>query len=288
MKMAINIQMNKREMVHFLHLGRLSFGFHNPNHAAAFAYALLPHDPPRTEIRGNPRPSVDDSKCVTMTCAFDGTKSRRRYTAAALTAFGVAALAPQGQQTFFTGKPQVEGLGRVFLYRNYRPDLAKWQTADQTDYCDGFNQFSYCRNSPTMAFDTYSLWTVQLGIYGFAGASTGGTISLGIALGFSWRDGFTCGFYYNGGVGSEVGAGGSAGIVVQISNSRNVAELAGQAISVGVSGGEVVVFGFETVIPLNIGETGYWGFDSSVGVGGGTPMEGHAIYNYTGFFKVYE
>ena len=300
--MAINIQMNKREMVHFLHLGRLSFGFHNPNHAAAFACALLPHDSPRTGIRGNPCPSVDDSKCVTMTCAFDGTKSRRRYTAAALTAFGeplpAAATSPNSNirqfdhsiisSPFFTGKPEVEGLGRVFLYRNYRSDLAKWQTADPTDYCDGFNQFSYCRNSPTMAFDTYSLWTVQLGIYGFAGASTGGTISLGIALGFSWRDGFTCGFYYNGGVGSEVGAGGSAGIVVQISNSRNVAELAGQAISVGVSGGEVVVFGFETVIPLNIGETGYWGFDFSVGVGGGTPMEGHAIYNYTGFFKVYE
>ena len=31
---------------------------------------------------------------------------------------------------FFTGKPQVEGLGYTFLFRNYRPDQGKWQTAD--------------------------------------------------------------------------------------------------------------------------------------------------------------
>ena len=80
-------------------------------------------------------------------------KSKRRYTAAALTAFGVAALAPQGQQTFFTGKPEVEGLGRVFLYRNYRADLAKWQTADPLGYPDGWNQLAYCENRVTECID---------------------------------------------------------------------------------------------------------------------------------------
>ena len=79
--------------------------------------------------------------------------AKRRYTAAALTAFGVAALAPQGQQTFFTGKPQVEGLGRVFLYRNYRADLAKWQTADPLGYPDGWNQLAYCGNEVTRFVD---------------------------------------------------------------------------------------------------------------------------------------
>ncbi len=80
-------------------------------------------------------------------------KSKRRYTAAALTAFGVAALAPQGQQTFFTGKPEVEGLGYAFLYRNYRADLAKWQTADPLGYPDGWNQLSYCGNEVTSCID---------------------------------------------------------------------------------------------------------------------------------------
>ena len=79
--------------------------------------------------------------------------AKRRYTAAALTAFGVAALAPQGQQTFFTGKPQVEGLGRVFLYRNYRADLAKWQTADPLGYPDGWNRLAYCGNDAAECVD---------------------------------------------------------------------------------------------------------------------------------------
>ena len=75
-----------------------------------------------------------------------GTKSRRRYTAAALTAFGEPIQTSQTSQTFFTGKPQVEGLGRVFLYRNYRASLAKWQTADPLGYPDGWNQLAYCNS----------------------------------------------------------------------------------------------------------------------------------------------
>ena len=48
---------------------------------------------------------------------------------------------------FFTGKPQVEGLGYTFLFRNYRPDQGKWQTADPLGYPDGWNNFAYCNNS---------------------------------------------------------------------------------------------------------------------------------------------
>ena len=75
---------------------------------------------------------------------------------------------------------------------------------------------------------------------------------------------------------------------LQISNAKNVAELAGQSISIGGSGGEGVVFGGDLVIPLNIAETGYWGADFTLGFGGGTPGEGHAFYTYTGFVCVYE
>ena len=101
-------------------------------------------------------------------------KSGRRYTAAALTAFGepvpVAATAVNAFRTspdsnirrfdhsiisspFFTGKPEIEGLGRVFLYRNYRADLAKWQTADPLGYPDGWNHLKYGVNSPLMGVD---------------------------------------------------------------------------------------------------------------------------------------
>ena len=94
-------------------------------------------------------------------------KSKRRYTAAALTAFGepvpVAVTSHNSNirqfdhsiisSPFFTGKPQVEGLGRVFLCRNYRADLAKWQTADPLGYPDGWNQLAYCGNGVTERFD---------------------------------------------------------------------------------------------------------------------------------------
>ena len=94
-------------------------------------------------------------------------KSARRYTAAALTAFGepvpVAATSHNSNirqfdhsiisSPFFTGKPQVEGLGYAFLYRNYRADLAKWQTADPLGYPDGWNRLAYGINSPLSGVD---------------------------------------------------------------------------------------------------------------------------------------
>ena len=95
--------------------------------------------------------------------------AKRRYTSAALTAFGepvpVAATSHNSNirqfdhsiisSPFFTGKPQVEGLGRVFLYRNYRSDLAKWQTADPLGYPDGWNQLAYCGNEVLGTIDLY-------------------------------------------------------------------------------------------------------------------------------------
>ena len=222
-----------------------------------------------------------------------GAKRNRKYSAAALTAFGESDPASQPlntstSQQFFTGKPEVAGLGHAFLFRNYRAGLAKWQTADPLGYPDGWNQLAYCGNGVVQAVDTYSLWTLQIGIFLFGGAITSVTIQAGIAIGLSWEEGFSWGWYYNGGIGSEIGTSASTGIVFTTTNSRNVGELAGQALAVGISAGEGFVVGVDAVIPLNIAETGYWGLDFSIGLGVGTPAEGHAVYNFTGFFKVYE
>ena len=54
---------------------------------------------------------------------------------------------------FFTGKPQVEGLGYTFLFRNYRPDQGKWQTADPLGYPDGWNNLAYVNNGVTTSID---------------------------------------------------------------------------------------------------------------------------------------
>ena len=67
----------------------------------------------------------------------------------ALSAFGES----DNPETFFTGKPYVEGLGHAFWMRNYRAGLAKWQTADPLGYPDGCNQFAYGVNSPASGVD---------------------------------------------------------------------------------------------------------------------------------------
>ncbi|MHB9057126.1 MAG: RHS repeat-associated core domain-containing protein, partial [Paludibacteraceae bacterium] len=54
---------------------------------------------------------------------------------------------------FFTGKPNVSGLGYAFLFRNYRSDQGKWQTADPMGYPDGWNNLAYCNNNVTMYID---------------------------------------------------------------------------------------------------------------------------------------
>ena len=47
----------------------------------------------------------------------------------------------------------MEGLGYVFLFRNYRPELAKWQTSDPLGYPDGWNNFAYVNNGVANRID---------------------------------------------------------------------------------------------------------------------------------------
>jgi RHS repeat-associated protein len=57
------------------------------------------------------------------------------------------------KKAFYTGKPNVPGLGYAFLLRNYRSDLGKWQTADPLGYPDGLNNFAYVNNGVTSKID---------------------------------------------------------------------------------------------------------------------------------------
>ena len=117
---------------------------------------------------GNPIASSKDTSYFNDALGTTvGAKSNGKYSAAALTAFGEPLETLQGEvtssikhqtsnsQNFFTGKPYVEGLGHVFLMRNYRAGRAKWQTADPMGYPDGWNQFAYCNNGVISAVD---LW----------------------------------------------------------------------------------------------------------------------------------
>ena len=96
-----------------------------------------------------------------------GAKRNRKYSAAALTAFGESDPASQPlntstSQQFFTGKPQVAGLGHAFLFRNYRAGLAKWQTSDPMGYPDGWNQLAYCGNGVADAVDLWGCMTLYV------------------------------------------------------------------------------------------------------------------------------
>ena len=71
---------------------------------------------------------------------------------------GVAA-SQQEPTIFFTGKPYVDGLGYVFKYRNYNPELCRWQSADPSGFPDGANNQAYAP-CPTSGLDPTGLYTV--------------------------------------------------------------------------------------------------------------------------------
>ena len=82
-----------------------------------------------------------------------GTEGAEGYAPVEMTAFGDRGAASGAAGALFTGKPEVDGLGYAFLFRNYRAGLGKWQTADPLGYPDGWNQMAYGVNSPMMGLD---------------------------------------------------------------------------------------------------------------------------------------
>ena len=84
-----------------------------------------------------------------------GVKDGEKFSAIDRDAFGELKPGekPNLAVNFFTGKPEVDGLGYSFLFRNYRADLGKWQTTDPLGYPDGWNNLAYVNNCVTMKID---------------------------------------------------------------------------------------------------------------------------------------
>ena len=124
---------------------------------------------------------------------------------------------------FFTGKPQVEGLGYTFLFRNYRPDQGKWQTADPLGYPDGWNNFAYVNNGVISCIDILGgeYYQITLNMSAIAGGGPQGNI------GFTY-DAATGNVGLTGGLGGGVGCNISASLGISInsgsptSSTRNV------------------------------------------------------------------
>ena len=121
-----------------------------------------------------------------------GTDGADGYAAASLTSFGdpVSGGPRSGaDDALFTGKPHVDGLGYAFLFRNYRPGLGKWQTADPLGYPDGWNQLAYCNNDAENSIDLLGCLTKRGSlkfnsktIQRFVGYQPGSTLSHQIAI----------------------------------------------------------------------------------------------------------
>jgi len=89
-----------------------------------------------------------------------------KYTASKLNLFGTKLdNSKVDKYTYFTGKPHVEGLGYSFLFRNYREDLAKWQTSDPLGYPDGWNNFAYVNNGVNNTVDPLGTATEDITVY---------------------------------------------------------------------------------------------------------------------------
>ena len=104
---------------------------------------------------GNPVAANGSVMFNDMLGTTQGTVKDGKYSASKSSLFGE--FAEQDKDKFFTGKPNIDGLGYSFLFRSYRPELAKWQTSDPLGYPDGFNNFAYLNNQPGEHIDQLGL-----------------------------------------------------------------------------------------------------------------------------------
>jgi len=100
------------------------------------------------------------------TIGIAGSNGEKSFAPTATTAFGESITNNDQRKTnselFFTGKPNIKGLGYAFLFRNYRANLGKWQTADPLGYPDGWNNLAYGNNQVTMGVDSQgTVWVAK-------------------------------------------------------------------------------------------------------------------------------
>ena len=122
---------------------------------------------------GNPVLSGDKVLFNDMLGNTLGVKGKDAYQPIKMTAFGES----DNVDAFFTGKPLVGELGYAFLFRNYRPEQGKWQTADPLGYPEGWNNFAYVNNAVSMNIDW--LGAAKKIIINASGAGTSGSIGGG-------------------------------------------------------------------------------------------------------------
>ena len=106
---------------------------------------------------GNPILADEDVLFNDLLGSTIGIGSGKEYRETGMTAFGET----DEKSAMFTGKPYIGELGYAFLFRNYRPEQGKWQTADPLGYPDGWNNLAYCNNDSINSFDLMGCLSAQ-------------------------------------------------------------------------------------------------------------------------------
>ena len=106
---------------------------------------------------GNPILAGDKALFNDMLGSTLGVAANGSYTPINRTSFGEVDNASSSDYNFFTGKPNVDGLGYSFLFRNYNADNGKWLSQDPFGYPDGYNNFAYVNNKNLSCIDPWGL-----------------------------------------------------------------------------------------------------------------------------------
>jgi len=109
---------------------------------------------------GNPIMANDKALFNDMLGSTLGVAANGSYTPINRTSFGEVDNASSGEYNFFTGKPNVEGLGYSFLFRNYNANNGKWLSQDPLGYPDGWNNTAYINNQTIDKIDMLGLATI--------------------------------------------------------------------------------------------------------------------------------
>ncbi|MCR9095049.1 MAG: DUF6531 domain-containing protein [bacterium] len=162
-------------------------------------------------------------------------------------------------------------------HRYYDPSSARYVSADPIGQRGGLHLYQYARNSPSQALDPMGLFTFSVGQFTAGGAGAGGQAQLALVA----DDDGNVGIALTYGVGAEIGAGASTGIVGGLSSADTIFDLEGDSTVTGASAGEGAVAGVDVVDFNSRSGSDEFGVEVQFGLGAGTPVEAHVIPSTT-------